>query len=205
VSTRNAIALPGVIWRPPRRTCGAPSVAIACHLGPVGSKRRRGAAGLTSSCRSATNRAMHTLARQEGPFDQFGAGTGSAPWIGHRRQESRPSVMISRTKSKSVWLADREADLDLLVAPCAPTGRTCGGLRARGSIGSINAWLPSRRSTAHHSGALVDDAIGPGTVGQPDRLDPRRRMDGSGLTGIDDPRWVFHGGLAVNGAGPPVY
>ena len=27
-------------------------------------------------------------------------------------------------------------------------------LRA-GLIGSISAWLPSRRSTAHHSGALV--------------------------------------------------
>ena len=36
-------------------------------------------------------------------------------------------------------------------------------LRA-GLIGSISAWLPSRRSTAHHIGATVDDAVGPGAV-----------------------------------------
>ena len=63
-------------------------------------------------------------------------------------------------------------------------------LRA-GLIGSISAWLPSRRSTAHHRGALVIDPIGPDSrIGE---------LDGSTssangryrLTGIDVPRWGF--------------
>ena len=43
-------------------------------------------------------------------------------------------------------------------------------LRA-GDIGSIRAWLPSRRSTAPQSGRLVDHAVRPGAVGQRDLLD----------------------------------
>ena len=43
-------------------------------------------------------------------------------------------------------------------------------LRA-GLIGSIRAWLPSRRSTAHHSGARSMTLSGQRAVGQRDSLD----------------------------------
>ena len=38
-----------------------------------------------------------------------------------------------------------------------------------GSIGSISAWLPSRRSTEHHSGALSMIRFGPRAVGEHER------------------------------------
>ncbi len=37
------------------------------------------------------------------------------------------------------------------------------------SMGSISAWLPSRRSTLHHTGGLADHARRPGAVGEVDR------------------------------------
>src|ERR1700733_5825934 len=70
-------------------------------------------------------------------------------------------------------------------------------LRA-GLIGSINAWLPSRRSTAHHSGALSMTRSGQvrsaSRIGSPSAANDRYR-----LTGIDDPRWVFHAGWPALG------
>ena len=54
-------------------------------------------------------------------------------------------------------------------------------LRA-GLIGSISAWLPSRRSTAHHSGAVVIRLFGPGAVGQRLPAPPPRGTGGSGGT-----------------------
>ena len=63
-------------------------------------------------------------------------------------------------------------------------------LRA-GLIGSISAWLPSRRSTAHHSGARLMTWSGQvrsaKRTGSTSSANDRYR-----LTGIDDPRWVFH-------------
>ena len=59
-----------------------------------------------------------------------------------------------------------------------------------GLIGSMSAWLPSRRSTAHQRGACVDALVGPGAVGQVERdllverdvlLDRHAR----GLLGVD--------------------
>src|SRR6202035_989499 len=65
-------------------------------------------------------------------------------------------------------------------------------LRA-GLIGSINAWLPSRRSTAHHSGALSMTRSGhvrsASRIGSTSSANGRERLDG-----IDDPRWLFHAG-----------
>ena len=72
-------------------------------------------------------------------------------------------------------------------------------LRA-GLIGSISAWLPSRRSTAHHSGALVMTRSGQlrsaSRMGSTSSANGRYR-----LTGIDEPRWGFQ--LGWPGPGGP--
>src|ERR1700739_3485585 len=70
-------------------------------------------------------------------------------------------------------------------------------LRA-GLIGSISAWLPSRRSTAHHRGARVITRSGqmrsaPRTVSTSSAKGRYR------LTGIDEPRWGFHVGWSGPG------
>src|SRR5947209_20311870 len=75
-------------------------------------------------------------------------------------------------------------------------------LRA-GLIGSISAWFPSRRSTAHHIGACVMTLSGHVRSG---------RLTGSTSSangryrwiGIDVPRWVFHPGCPARGAPPGV-
>ena len=54
-----------------------------------------------------------------------------------------------------------------------------------GSIGSIRAWLPSRRSTAHHRGALV--SLWSGQV---------RSGSSSGTNG-----WYFSNGIVFGCAG----
>ena len=80
-----------------------------------------------------------------------------------------PSVMISRTKSKSVWLADGKADFDLLVAHAHQqvehAALACRAHRVDQCLVAITQVdrAPQR--------CFVDDAIGPGAVGQPDRLD----------------------------------
>lgn len=60
-------------------------------------------------------------------------------------------------------------------------------LRA-GLIGSISAWLPSRRSTAHHSGArsmtLSGQVRSGSRIGSTSSANGRYR-----LTGIEEPRW----------------
>src|SRR6516225_10821607 len=65
-------------------------------------------------------------------------------------------------------------------------------LRA-GLIGSISAWLPSRRSTAHHSGAPAMTRSGQlrsaSRTGSTSSKNGRYR-----LIGIDEPRWGFHTG-----------
>jgi len=63
-----------------------------------------------------------------------------------------PSIS-SRRKSKSGWLALGKPT-SISLKPMATTASNRRRLRA-GSIGSMRAWLPSRRSTEHHSGALV--------------------------------------------------
>ena len=70
--------------------------------------------------------------------------------------------MSWRTKSKSGWLADGKPTSISLKPICTRASNMCR-LRT-GSIGSISAWLPSRRSTEHHSGALSIDAVGPRAV-----------------------------------------
>src|SRR5664279_1444664 len=73
-----------------------------------------------------------------------------------------------------------------------------------GLIGSISAWLPSRRSTAHHIGAVSTTLSGQvrskGTDGTPpgtSEAKVRYRPNG-----IDVARWVFHAGWP--GFGAPV-
>ena len=68
-----------------------------------------------------------------------------------------------------------------------------------GLIGSIRAWLPSRRSTAHHMGAVSTILSGhvrsARVTGSTSSANGRYR-----LTGIDVPRWVFHTGWPGWGA-----
>src|SRR3954451_18587073 len=61
-------------------------------------------------------------------------------------------------KSKSGWLADGEPT-SISLNPIFTSSENIFSWRA-GSIGSISAWLPSRRSTEHHSGALVVTTFG---------------------------------------------
>ena len=65
----------------------------------------------------------------------------------------RSSSISWRTKSKSVWLADGNPT-SISLKPIATRVWNMRRLRT-GSIGSMSAWLPSRRSTAHHRGAFV--------------------------------------------------
>src|SRR6187200_1953944 len=73
-------------------------------------------------------------------------------------------------------------------------------LRA-GLIGSIRAWLPSRRSTAHHIGArsttLSGQVRSKGTDAAPDAGLPPGTSSAKlryRLTGMDVVRWVFQAG-----------
>ncbi|MFM8955960.1 MAG: hypothetical protein ACKOJH_00685 [Actinomycetota bacterium] len=60
--------------------------------------------------------------------------------------------MMWRTKSKSGWLADGKPT-SISLKPIFTKVLNIRSLRS-GSIGSMSAWLPSRKSTEHHSGAL---------------------------------------------------
>ncbi len=65
----------------------------------------------------------------------------------------RSSSMIWRTKSRSGCDADGNP-ISISLNPVSRRVSNIFILRA-GSIGSISAWLPSRRSTLHHRGARV--------------------------------------------------
>ena len=66
---------------------------------------------------------------------------------------TRSSSISCRMKSKSGWLADGKPT-SISLKPISTTVSNMRRLRA-GSIGSMSAWFPSRRSTEHHSGAFV--------------------------------------------------
>ena len=70
----------------------------------------------------------------------------------------RSSSISCRTKSKSGWLADGKPT-SISLKPIATSSSNMRSLRV-GSIGSMRAWLPSRRSTEHHSGALSMTTFG---------------------------------------------
>ena len=63
-----------------------------------------------------------------------------------------PPSMIERTKSKSVCEAEGKAT-SISLKPISASRRNMRFLRST-PIGSISAWLPSRRSTEHQIGAL---------------------------------------------------
>src|SRR6185312_8750806 len=65
----------------------------------------------------------------------------------------RPPSINSRVKLKSVW----EADGKPISISLNPIFRSCLNIRIlrAESIGSISAWLPSRRSTLHQVGGAV--------------------------------------------------
>ena len=66
-----------------------------------------------------------------------------------------------------------------------------------GSIGSMSAWLPSRRSTEHHSGAFSIWRFGHCAIGQRERQRPERRvlLEGHlfGSHGVAVPSWCLSG------------
>ena len=70
----------------------------------------------------------------------------------------RSSVISFRMKSKSGWLAAGNPT-SISLKPMRTSSSNIRSLRV-GSIGSISAWLPSRRSTEHHAGALSITTLG---------------------------------------------
>ena len=95
----------------------------------------------------------------------------------------RSSSISWRTKSKSGWLADGNPT-SISLKPIATSVSNMRRLRS-GSIGSMSAWLPSRRSTAHHCGALVSWLSG-----------QVRSGSSSGTNG-----WYFSNGIVFGVAG----
>ena len=79
----------------------------------------------------------------------------------------RSSSISWRTKSKSGCEADGKPT-SISLKPIATRALNICSLRA-GSIGSMRAWLPSRRSTEHQIGRLLDLAVGPLAVGKAER------------------------------------
>ena len=61
-------------------------------------------------------------------------------------------------KSKSGWLAAGKP-ISISLKPMRTSVSNMRRLRS-GSIGSMSAWLPSRRSTLHHSGAFSMRLLG---------------------------------------------
>jgi hypothetical protein len=68
------------------------------------------------------------------------------------------SSISSRQKSNSVCEAEGKP-ISICLKPVATSRSNMRRLRCR-SMGSISAWLPSRRSTLHHSGARDSFASG---------------------------------------------
>ena len=110
---------------------------------------------------------MHALARQEGPLDQFGPALGQhldGHVVGNR------AVGDDLANEVEVGLAGRrEADLDLLVAhPDQQVEHPALARRAHRVDQCLVAVAQVDRAPQRR---LVDDPVGPGAVGQPDRLD----------------------------------
>ncbi|MDQ1103463.1 hypothetical protein QE405_000747 [Nocardioides zeae] len=80
----------------------------------------------------------------------------SRAWVSTEIRTSsgtRSSSISWRTKSKSVWLAAGKPT-SISLKPMRTSRSNIERLRA-GVIGSIRAWLPSRRSVESHRGAWV--------------------------------------------------
>jgi hypothetical protein len=123
------------------------------------------AAASRSSCRGARSPAWRRGAL-EGALDQLLAAWVSTWMVTSSGISVLLDELAARSRSRSAGA--READLDLLVAH--PHQQVEHPRLRSGLIGSIRAWLPSRRSTAHQRGP--GDALGPARCG---RVDTGRR------------------------------
>jgi hypothetical protein len=86
-----------------------------------------------------------------------GSRAGVSTWI-VTSSGIRWSSISLRTKSNSVWDADGKPT-SISLKPTRISVSNMRSLRSA-SIGSMRAWLPSRRSELHHTGALVSTASG---------------------------------------------
>ena len=73
-------------------------------------------------------------------------------WIGHVVESGFCRSAGARNRTRRLR-GRGKTDLDLLEADAHQLAGTCAA--CAGSIGSTSAWLPSRRSTRHHTGAAV--------------------------------------------------
>ena len=89
--------------------------------------------------------------------------------------------MSWRTKSKSGWLALGKPT-SISLKPICTRVSNIRRLRA-GSIGSMRAWLPSRRSTEHHSGAFSMRLSGQVRSGEREREERPVLLEGHALRG----------------------
>src|SRR3954469_13437094 len=101
---------------------------------------------------------------------------------------TRSSSTRTRTKSKSGWDADGKPT-SISLNPICTSVANMRRFRSM-SIGSIRAWLPSRRSTAHHLGARV--MVADGQV---------RSASGTGWYGRYSSNGIFFGCTGWGGIG----
>ena len=132
--------------------CDVASSTISSSFMPSTTLRMTGA--------SALYRCMTT---RFAPFmaSKVRAISGSRAWVSTwivTSSGTRSSSISRRTKSKSVCDAEGKPT-SISLKPMRTSSWNMRSLRAA-SIGSISAWLPSRRSTLHQSGALVSTASG---------------------------------------------
>ena len=86
-----------------------------------------------------------------------GSRAGVSTWM-ETSSGIRLSSMSLRTKSNSVCDADGKP-ISISLKPTRTSVSNMRSLRSA-SIGSISAWLPSRRSELHHTGGFVSTASG---------------------------------------------
>ena len=133
-------------WSPARR----------CRLRPA--RARRAASPATVALYRCTIARLAPVQRLEGALDQFGRAPGSAPGSSRRRAPGLRSIS-RRTKSNSVCDAEGKPT-SISLKPIFTSISNMRSLRSL-SIGSISAWLPSRRSTLHQTGAWRQHGVGP--------------------------------------------
>ena len=112
------------------------------------------------------DRLLGAAQRLEGALDQLVAGLGQHLDGDVVGDQVVLDQLRGRSRSRSGWPPGSRPR-----SPCSPCRTSSSNIRRlrSGVIGSISAWLPSRRSTAHQRGAAVVTVVRPGAVGQGDR------------------------------------